>query len=92
MPRFLIELRHPNEKEGCVKALQAIESRGSHFITKADWGCLDGTHSAFLIAELGSREEARQVVPPEFRSEAKIVQLNSFTREQIRSLASEFLK
>lgn len=86
MPRFLIEITHDNDKEGCFKALRAIEKMGSHFITEADWGCLDGTHSGYLVAELESRDHARQVVPPEFRSGAKIVQLNTFTREQIRSL------
>ena len=84
MPKFLIE--HADEKEGCVKALRAIEQRGSHLITKADWGCLDGTHSGYFIAEMESRDAARQVIPPEFRPGAKIVQLNTFTREQIRSL------
>ena len=85
MPRFLIEIAHANEHDGCVKALRAIEQMGSHFITKAEWGCMDGTHSGYLIAELESRSEARQVVPPEFRPDAKIVQLNTFTREQIKA-------
>ncbi len=86
MPRFLIELTHDDDKEGCVRALKAIEERGSHLITRADWGCLDGTHCGYLIAELNSREEAEQIVPPEFRPDAKIVQLNTYTREQIRSI------
>ena len=89
MPRFLIELPHVDDDDGCVKALRAIEKMGSHFITEADWGCLAGTHSGYLIAELDSPEEARQAVPPDFRPDAKIVPLNSFTRDQIRSMVLE---
>ena len=89
MPRFLIEIPHVDDSEGCVKALRAIEEMGSHFITEADWGCMAGTHSGYLIADLDSAEEARQVVPPEFRPDARIVQLNRFTREQIRSMVLE---
>jgi len=59
---------------------------GSHFITRADWGCHDGTHAAWLIAEVSSRDEALQMVPVEFRQDARIVELNKFTREQIVSM------
>jgi hypothetical protein len=48
-----------------------------------------GTHSGWVIAELDGRDEAMQMVPPEFREEARIVELNQFTREQIVSLIAE---
>jgi len=89
MPRYLIELTHGDEYVACVKALRAIERLGSHFVTHADWGCRDGTHAGWLIAELDSRDEALQMVPPELRHDARVVELNKFTREQIASLIVE---
>ncbi len=89
MPRYLIQLSHGEEHAACVKALRAIEQFGSHFVTHADWGCKDGTHSGWLIAELDSRAQALQIVPSEFRAEARIVELNKFTREEIASLIAE---
>ena len=89
MPRYLIELTHGDEHAACVKALRAIEQYGSHFWAHADWGCKAGTHSGWLIAEVDSRAEAMQLVPPEFRQEARIIELNRFTREQIASLIAE---
>ena len=86
MPRYLIELTHEDEHDACVRALRAIEQYGAHFVTHADWGCYDGCHCGWLVVELDSREEALRLVPPEFRPEAKIVQLNKFTREEIASL------
>jgi hypothetical protein len=44
---------------------------------------MDGDHRALLIVEVESRDAARAIVPPGFRSRAKIVQLNTFTLEQI---------
>jgi hypothetical protein len=56
---------------------------GSHFLTHADWGCMDGDHKAWIIADVESRDEARSILPPAFRPEARIVRLNYFTMEEI---------
>ncbi len=89
MPRYLIELTHEDDHEGCIQALRAIEQYGAHLLTHADWGCRDGCHCGWLVVDLDSREEAVRLVPPELRSEARIVQLNKFTREEIASLIAE---
>ncbi len=89
MSRFLIELTHEDEHTACLKALRAIERYGAHLLTAMDWGCKVGTHSGWLIAEVDNRDEAARLVPPEFRKEARIVELNKFTREEIASLSAE---
>ena len=89
MPRYLIELTHEDEHTACLKALRAIERYGAHLLTEMDWGCKIGTHSGWLIAEVDSRDEAARLVPPEFREAARIVELNKFTLEEIRSLIAE---
>ncbi len=89
MTRYLIELTHEDEHTACLKALRAIERYGAHLLIEMDWGCKVGTHSGWLIAEVDNRDEAARLVPPEFRKEARIVELNKFTREEIRSLIAE---
>jgi hypothetical protein len=89
MPRFLIEIPHEDEHAACVRALQALDTHGSHFVTHAEFGCRDGFHSALLTAEFESLAEARQIVPPEFRREARIVRLERFTREQIAAMIED---
>ena len=83
MPRFLIQVPHEAGVEACLRTVQIFLATGSHFLTHADWGCMDGEHSAWIIVEVDSKEEARSILPPVFRSEAKIVGLNKFTLEQI---------
>lgn len=89
MPRYLIELSHDDEYAACVRALHAVEGSGSHLITNIDWGCNDGVHRGWLIVEVESREEAMGMVPPEARHDARVIQLNRFTREQIVRLVAE---
>ncbi len=81
--RFLIEVSHEATKVACARAVEVFLKTGSHFCTHADWGCKDGEHKAWLVVEVDSRDEARAIVPPAFRSQAKVVQLNTFTMEEI---------
>lgn len=89
MPRFLIVVKHDDEYKGCVKALHALETHGSHFITNAEFGCSDGVHTAWLIADLDSRDEAKQIVPPECRADTQVIQLQRFTHDEIASMVKE---
>jgi len=86
MARFLIEVTHDEEKVACARAIDAFFKTGSHFFTHADWGCLDGEHKGWIIVEVDSRNEAQAIVPPIFRSQAKIVQLNAFSQEQLEDI------
>lgn len=89
MPRFLIEVPHSVETMACAREVQVFLSTGSHFLTNADWGCMDGVHSAWLTVDVASKEEARMVLPSAFRAQAKITGLNKFNLEQIESMLSD---
>ncbi len=86
MPKFLIEVSHSSDHEGCVRALHAILAFGSHYTTQADYGCLDGVHKSWLIVEVDSRNIAEGIVPPNFRGDVKVIQLNKFTPQEIQDL------
>jgi hypothetical protein len=79
MAKFLIEVSHDAEHVACGRVTEVFLKSGSHFLTHADWGCQDGDHKAWLVVEVDSKNEARYILPPAFRAEAKIVQLNKFT-------------
>jgi hypothetical protein len=79
MARFLIELPHEADGRACVTFVKVALKSGSHFLTQADWGCKDGVHSAWVVIDADSKEEARLVLPPPLRAKAKIVALTTFT-------------
>ncbi len=83
MSRFLIEVPHEPEELACARVVEIFLKTGSHFVTHTDWGCMDGEHYAWLIVEVDNKDEARRILPPAFRPQARIVGLNKFTMEQI---------
>jgi hypothetical protein len=86
MKRFLIEVPHEEQIVACSHAREVFLETGSHFLTNADWGCKDGVHKAWLIVEVDSKEQARAILPPMYRTQAKIVQLNKFTVVEVDEL------
>jgi hypothetical protein len=86
LARFLIEVPHEAESVACTVAVKILLTTGSHFLTHADFGCLDGEHKAWITLEGESKEEVRSILPPTYRSQAKIVKLNKFSLEEIEEL------
>jgi hypothetical protein len=86
MARYLIELPHESEPSACLKVVKVFLETGSHFLTNADWGCMDGEHKAWIIVDVDSKEDAQRILPPPYRSQAKIVRLNKFTMDEIEEL------
>jgi hypothetical protein len=86
MARFLIESPHDPERVACSRVVEIFLKTGSHFLTHADWGCKDGEHKAWIIAEVDSKEEAHSILPPALRPQAKIVHLNYFTLEETNAI------
>lgn len=86
MARFLIEVPHDDDKVACARVVQVFLSSGSHFLSNADWGCMDGDHKAWFIVDVDSKEEAKAIVPPAFRHQATIRKLCKFTMEEIEEI------
>ena len=84
MAKFLITIPHEEEETACARAVKLLLETGSHYLTNAEFGCMDGDHRAWIIVdEVGSKAEALSIVPPLFRSNASVVQLNRFSLEWI---------
>ncbi len=83
MARFVIEASHT--APDCVEVLDSILRAGAHYLTNTEWGCQDGVHTAWIIVEADSRDEARLMIPPIMRNEALLVELNKFSPEQVRA-------
>jgi hypothetical protein len=86
MARFLIEVPHEPTARECALAVKVLLSTGSHYLTHADFGCLDGEHKAWIIVDVDSKKEAQFIIPPAFRARAKIVKLNYFSLGEIEEL------
>lgn len=86
MEKYLIEVSHEPTDSACVNAVRVFLQTGSHFLRQAEWGCQDGEHKAWLIVEVENKDQARQIVPSLFRSDAKIVKLHTYTRAEMENI------
>ena len=86
MTKYLVEVPHGNDRYECLKSVHVFLTSGSHFLTHADWGCLDGVHKAWFFMEAMNKSEVLQVVPPAYRKDAVITELNKFTLNDVREL------
>jgi hypothetical protein len=85
VPKFLIEVPHEADALACTRAVHVFLATGSHFLSNAEWGCMDGVHSAWIMVDVDSKAEALAIVPPAFRAETRIVGLNRFSMAEIES-------
>jgi hypothetical protein len=86
MPKFLIEIPHGSDKIECLRSVSILLSTGSHFLTNADWGCMDGEHKAWFFMDTDSKEEALMVVPPAYRKDTKITQTSKFILKDVNDM------
>jgi hypothetical protein len=86
MPKFLIEVPHDEDLLACAQVVESFLTYGSHFTTKADWGCADGIHKAWITIETETKEDARNILPPAYRAQATIIKLNKFSLEEIDNI------
>ena len=85
MEKFLIEVPHAEDAAACTGIAKVFLSSGSHLLTNAEWGCMDGVHKAWIIVDVDSKSEALGIVPPAFRPVASVTALNSFTLEFVNA-------
>lgn len=83
MPKFYIEIPHEEEKVACLRAIKVLQETGSHFLTNAEYGCLDGDHTARIFVEVEKKKDALMIVPRSYRPKAKVVELSRFSPEKI---------
>jgi hypothetical protein len=86
MAKFLIEVPHESEVVSCARAVKVLLESGSHFLTHADFGCHDGVHKAWIVVDMDSKDEARNVLPLVYRRQATIVELCKFGLNELDDL------
>jgi len=81
--RYLIQM--PHTKEQCLKALDDMVASSSDLLSMTEWGCMAGDHTGYVIVNAASEAAARNMIPAAERASARVIKLNKFTPEQIKS-------
>jgi hypothetical protein len=82
--QFLIEMKHTPEQ--CVAELDQISAEAPKLLGQVAWGCMVGDHTGYLMVWAENEAAAKSMVPAFLRGDdTRIVPLNRFTVEQIKS-------
>ncbi len=84
MAHYIIEISH-TERE-CLDALDMVVRLGMHILHHTWWGCGAGVHTGWLDIEVDSEQDARGVIPPPIRKEARVIEVQKFTPNQVKAL------
>jgi len=76
MDRYIVI--SPHTAEDCRMAVKHFKEHHAGFLTHYEWGCYDNDHTAYIIMEAESHEQALNTVPPLFRNKAKAIRLVYF--------------
>lgn len=87
MSRFLITSRHTDED--CMRALDATLAKGSTVLDKFVFGCKEGDHTGYAIADAKSLSDALALVPDFLQESACITKVDKFTPAEIRAMHSK---
>lgn len=58
-------------------------------MTNAEWGCHDNEHKAWILVDVNSKEEALSILPPAFRSLAKITAVERLSPTELSDTAKD---
>jgi hypothetical protein len=83
MEKYLIEIKNGGDKASCLRSIQSFLSSRTHYVTSAEWGCLEGENKAWLIIKTMHSADALRIIPAAYRQHAKITRLHKFNGKEI---------
>lgn len=86
MEKYLIEIINGGDRSSCLRSIQSFLSSRSHYVTSAEWGCLEGEKKAWLIIKTNNSADAMRIIPAAYRQNAKITRLHKFKGKEIDRL------
>jgi hypothetical protein len=83
MSEYLIE--SPHTKQECLQVLDDTLALGKGALSKFQWGCGSGDHTAWAFVKTNSESRAKEFVPARVRNKAKVVKVGKLSPKQIES-------
>ena len=76
----------PHTPDQCVTTLNDMKGKGDQFLSKFEFGCMSGDHTAYAFLEGKSEADVRASLPKDLQANAKIEKVNKFTADQVEKL------
>ena len=73
-------------KEECLNALNETKTKGNNLLSKLEWGCKWGDHTAYGFLEGSDEAAIKRMMPTLMQDKAKINRVDRFTAEEIEKM------
>jgi hypothetical protein len=82
--KYYVQIKHTPEQ--CLKTLDDIKGKGDAVLSKFEWGCMSGDHTAYAFLEGKSEADVKALLPKDLQASAKIQKVDKFTADQIEKI------
>jgi hypothetical protein len=72
--------------------MDELKAKGNDILTNTYWGCGTGNHTAYIIVQADNEAAALNMLPSSVKDNAKIVQVEKYTVDQIEAMHKEHMK
>jgi hypothetical protein len=87
---YLVTTSHTPEQ--CVNTLSEFKDKGGDaLLSKFEFGCMSGDHTAYAFLDGKTESEVRQMLPKDIQLTAKIQKVDKFTPEQIERIHKDHM-
>jgi hypothetical protein len=87
---YFVQTTHTPDQ--CLNSMTAIRDKGENLLSKFEFGCMSGDHTAYAFIEGKSEADVRQMLPKEAQANAKIQKVDKFTPDQIEKIHKDMGK
>jgi hypothetical protein len=81
---YYVQITHTPSQ--CLNMLTDMKGKGDSFLSKFEFGCMSGDHTAYGFVQGKSESDVRMMLPKEEQATAKIQKVDRLTADQITKL------
>ena len=84
---FFVQI--PHTKEQCMESLDQMKSKGDELLSKFEYGCASGDHTAYGFLKGKSVESVKSMLPAAELANARVVKVQKLTTSDIEKMHKE---
>jgi len=86
---YLVKIPHTPEQ--CLASLDNMKTKGDAFLSKFEFGCMDGDHTAYAFINGTSADNVTKMLPESEQKTAKVTKVNKMTAADIEKIHKEHM-
>ena len=87
MNTYFVSAAHSPEQ--CQTIMDEMKAKGDKSLSKFKWGCASGDHTVYAFVQAASADEARNMLPMDVQTNAKVVKVETYSVKKMGAMHKE---